>query len=216
MVFSRDGQTLYAGRFQAVSVVDVGAGVEKPLLALTHARSGHLAPLSVSADGTRLLTEMNGFLFPIFDLPTGNVVTHGAPRVSVTNARVPVFIEGKLGGFDGWGRVVYQGHVAYVGLLPSESSPVPGAARQTSSVARANATSPDGSLLALKLDALNNVTLWDAKTGAWVDLLESSVAYGPSVHLNFSRDGKTLAAIEKGIDIWDIPKRKLRYRIAGS
>ena len=216
MIFSRDGRTLYAGRFRAVSVVDLEHGVEKPMLTLpSDARSGHLALLSVSSDGTRLLTEMKGFLFPIFDLTTGHVLTHGAPRVSVTRAQVPAFIEGKLGSFDGWGRVVYQGRVAYVALLPQENMRVGGETRQTSSYAWASATSPDGSLLALKLDALNNLTLWDAKTDGWIDLLESTVPYGPSLHLNFSRDGKTLAVTEKGIDIWDIPKRKLRYRLGG-
>src|SRR5215510_9915593 len=42
---------------------------------------------------------------------------------------------------------------------------------------------------------------------SFVDLLESSVPYSPSLHLSFSKDGRTLAASEKGIDIWDIPKR---------
>ena len=217
MLFSRDGRSLYIGRFQAVSVVDVASGRERPMLPLpAGARSGDLEPRSVSPDGTRLLAEMNGFLFPIFDLTTGTLLTEGAPRVSVTRVEVPIFIEGRLGKSGSWGRVVQDGREAYVALLARDNIPMPGNTRQFSSYVRAGATSPDGSLMALKFDALNDLTLWDAKTDVWVDLLESSVAYGPNVHMNFSQDGRTLVVNEKGIDVWDVAKRKLRYRLPAS
>jgi hypothetical protein len=217
MLFSRDGRSLFVGRFQAVSVVDMASGSEKPMLALpSGSRSGDLTPRSVSPDGTRLLAEMGGFLFPIFDLTTGTLLTEGAPRVSVTRVEVPIFIEGSLGKSGSWGRVVQDGREAYVALLARDNIPMPGNTRQLSSYVSAGATSPDGSLMALKFDALNNLTLWDAKSDGWVDLLESSVAYGPNVHMSFSQDGRTLAVNEKGIDVWDIAKRKLRYRLPAS
>jgi WD40 repeat protein len=217
MLFSRDGKSLYMGRFHAVSVVDVASGSERPMLSLpAGARSGDLEPRSVSPDGARLLTEMSGFLFPIFDLTTGTLLTEGSPRVSMTRVEVPIFIEGRLGRSGSWGRVVLDGREAYVALLARGNIPVPGNTRQFSSFVRAGATSPDGSLMALKFDAINNLTLWDAKTDGWLDLLESSVAYGPNVHMDFSQDGRTLAVNEKGIDVWDIPKRKLLYRVPAS
>jgi WD40 repeat protein len=217
MLFSRDSRSLYIGRFQAVSVLDIASGSERPMLALpAGARWGDLTPRSVSPDGTRLLTEMSGFLFPIFDLTTGTLLTEGSPCVSVTRVEMPIFIEGKLGKFGPWGRVILDGREAYVALLGRDNVFVPGNTRQFSSHVFASATSPDGSLTALKFDALNNLTLWDAKTDGWVDLLESSVPYGPSVHMNFSQDARKLAVTEKGIDVWDIPHRKLLYRLAGS
>jgi WD40 repeat protein len=218
LLFSRDDRTLYLGRFRAVSALDLVTRVEKPLLALpSDARSGDLTPRSVSSDGTRLLTEMRGFLFPVFDLVTAGLVTQGAPRVSLTKTEVPLFLEGKLWSFGRWGRVVSGGRVAYVNLMPRDNMRIAGEARETSSNVSANATSPDGSLLVLKFDELTNLTLWDARTDAWVDLLSSTVPYSATIrHITFSPDGHTLAVTGEGIDIWDVPKRKLRYRLSGS
>ena len=218
LLFSRDDRTLYLGRFHAVSALDLVTKVEKPLLALpSDARSGDLTPRSVSADGTRLLTEMRGVLFPVFDLVTAGLVTQGAPRVSLTKIEVPLFLEGKLWSFGPWGRVVSQGRVAYVNLMPRENMRFAGEARQTSSKVSASAASPDGSLLVLKFDELTNLTLWDARTDAWLDLLSSTVPYGASIRdITFSPDGHTLAVTAEGIDVWDVAKRKLRYRLSGS
>jgi WD40 repeat protein len=220
LLFSQDGTTLYVGMFRSVAVLDVASGRERPALELpAGSRMGELVPLSVSADGSRLLTRMGGYLFPIFDLIGGSLVTLGAPHTSRSADPAPLFLEGRLGHFGGWGRMVgADGHPISVALGPRENTDAgaPGD-RVGSTSAWTSFVSPDGSLLVLELDALSNLTLWNASTGAWVDLLSPPGSYGPMVQAAFSPDGRRLAVAPgaRGIDVWDVPARKLLYRIGG-
>jgi WD40 repeat protein len=111
-----------------------------------------------------------------------------------------------------------DGHPISVALAPRENANAgaPGE-RLGSTYASTSFVSPDGSLLALELDALGNLTLWNASSGAWVDLLSPPGSYGPMVRAAFSPDGKRLAVAPgaHGIDVWDVPSRKLLYRIGG-
>lgn len=219
ILFSRDARTLYVGRFQSVAVLDLADWKERPSLELSPgARWGSLTPLSVSADGSRLLTEMGGYLFPIFALPGGELVTIGAPHVAVGSEPAPLFLEGRLVSVASWGRMVgVNGRVVSVSLLPRESMSVgsPGN-RGGPAQSPQSAVSPDGTLLVLAIGELSNLTLWNAATDRWIDMLSKPGSYGPMIQPVFSPDGRVLAVSgSHGIDVWDVPDRKLLYRIGG-
>ncbi len=216
LLFSPDNKTLYLGRFKAVSVFDLVEWKEKPPLVLPmDARSWGLTPLAVTGGGARLLADGGGFMYPIFDLATGELVTQGVPRVTATKTEAPLFIEGKLWNWGPEGRVVQtDGRIAYVALMPREGMVSGLQASQSSSQSNASAVSPDGSLLVLNLEALSNLTLWEAGTGKWNDMLSRPGTYANSIrHIAFSPDRRTLAVTARGIDVWNIPKRKLLYRL---
>jgi WD40 repeat protein len=179
---------------------------------------GSLAPLCVSADGSRLLSHMDDFLYPIFSLPDGELVSEGSPQSIESKATAPVFIEGRLPGSDGYGHAVgHLGHPVTVGLLSRENEPMQvGDQRSHHTDTWGRCVSPDGSILVLALSAMANVTLWDARTGRWIDLLSSWGSFEPEGELVFSSDGKLLAASSRhGLDVFDVAARKRLYRIGG-
>jgi WD40 repeat protein len=218
ILFSPDESTLYLGRLDSIAVVDLSNGRERPPLVFPGTPYWNPTPLAVTAGGTRLLARAGNRLFPIFHLPDGELITLGAAHQSRSEQTVPIFVEGRLGGSFGWGRVVgANGHPVSVALLPhlNESVGRPGSGSGPAQT-WGSAVSPDGSLLVLVIDALSNLTLWNASTDAWVDLLSPYGSYGPGVRLAFSPDGRRLAASgNHGLDLWDVPARKRLYRIGG-
>jgi WD40 repeat protein len=219
MLFTPDESTLYLGRSASVGVVDVGSGRQRRSLDMPRGtRMGSLRPLSVSADGSRLLTHMDDFLYPIFSLSDGQLVSEGSPQSIESEWTEPIFVEGRLPGSDGYGHAVgHLGHPVTVGLLSRESEPIrSGERRSYHTDTWGRCVSPDGSVLALSLSALANVSLWDAGTGRWIDLLSSYGSFEPEGRIVFSPDGKVLAASSRhGLDVFDVAARKRLYRIGG-